>query len=89
MAKQSTIRLQKNTHSKKSKPSKYDQETYDAYLRFSQMALTLRTLLGIAEPVPRNNSSGYTSASVASNNNKHKESVLLQQQQQQQRQQQA
>jgi len=29
-----------------------------AYLRFSKMALTFRTLFGIAEPVPRNSSSG-------------------------------
>jgi len=42
-----------------------------AYLRFSQMALTLRTLLGTAEPVPRNSSSGETPASLVTTENIH------------------
>jgi len=48
----------------------------NAYLRFSQIALTLRTLFGIAEPVPRNNSSGYTLDSLASSDNTQKSSIL-------------
>ena len=35
------------------------------HLRLSQMALTLRTLLGMAEPVPRNRISGYVFKSVS------------------------